>query len=157
MLSDAIIQNYYQFNEGNSKHYAASILFFHIYTKISNLTGAGILGNKLKVTASVGEYGYATVTYTYVAIEATANDDGSYSFEAPDNVTEIVIVIKGDVNGDGQVDGSDVTQLKASLLGKRELTAAQKFAGDIGDSTAVAGNDVTQLKATFLGRKALTW
>ena len=69
----------------------------------------------------------------------------------------MAIVIIGDVNGDGKVDSSDVTRLKAAFLGKVTLNAAQEFAGDIEGENGILGNDVTQLKAAFLEKIELTW
>ena len=95
----------------------------------------------------------------YVAITPTENGDGSYSFEVPDGITDVVLVIKGDINGDGEIKGSDITQLKAGCLGKLKtpLTELQIFAGDIVSDGEIKGSDITQLKAAFLGKIELSW
>ena len=95
----------------------------------------------------------------YVAITPTDNGDGSYSFEVPDGITDVVLVIKGDINGDGEIKGSDITQLKAGCLGKLKtpLTELQIFAGDIVSDGEIKGSDITQLKAAFLGKIELSW
>ena len=95
----------------------------------------------------------------YVAITPTDNGDGSYSFEVPEGITDVVLVIKGDINGDGEIKGSDITQLKAGCLGKLKtpLTELQIFAGDIVSDGEIKGNDITQLKAAFLGKIELSW
>ena len=95
----------------------------------------------------------------YVAITPTDNGDGSYSFEVPEGITDVVLVIKGDINGDGEIKGSDITQLKAGCLGKLKtpLTELQIFAGDIVSDGEIKGSDITQLKAAFLGKIELSW
>ena len=95
----------------------------------------------------------------YVAITPTDNGDGSYSFEVPEGITDVVLVIKGDINGDGEIKGSDITQLKAGCLGKLKtpLTELQIFAGDIVSDGEIKGSDITQLKAAFLGQIELSW
>lgn len=100
--------------------------------------------------------GYPGSDGKYVAIPAVASGS-SYAFTAPDGVTEVVLVIKGDVNGDGEIKKSDITRLNAAFLGKTSATAVQQFAGDIVEDGGIKKSDITRLNATFLGKTALTW
>lgn len=100
--------------------------------------------------------GYLGSDGKYVAISAVASGS-SYAFTAPDGVTEVVLVIKGDVNGDGEIKKSDITRLNAAFLGKTSATAVQQFAGDIVEDGGIKKSDITRLNATFLGKTALTW
>lgn len=100
--------------------------------------------------------GYLGSDGKYVAISAVASGS-SYAFTAPDGVTEVVLVIKGDVNGDGEIKKSDITRLNATFLGKTSATAVQQFAGDIVEDGGIRKSDITRLNATFLGKTALTW
>ena len=100
--------------------------------------------------------GYLGSDGKYVAISAVASGS-SYAFTAPDGVTEAVLVIKGDVNGDGEIKKSDITRLNAAFLGKTSATAVQQFAGDIVEDGGIKKSDITRLNATFLGKTALTW
>ena len=100
--------------------------------------------------------GYLGSDGKYVAISAVASGS-SYAFTAPDGVTEVVLVIKGDVNGDGEIKKSDITRLNAAFLGKTSATAVQQFAGDIVEDGGIKKRDITRLNATFLGKTALTW
>ncbi len=100
--------------------------------------------------------GYLGSDGKYVAIPAVASGR-SYAFTAPDGVTEVVLVIKGDVNGDGEIKKSDITRLNAAFLGKTSATAVQQFAGDIVEDGGIKKSDITRLNATFLGKTALTW
>ena len=57
----------------------------------------------------------------YKSITAVANGDGTYSFTAPAGVTEVFLVIKGDLDLDGSVSISDVTTLLNVIAGKTTL------------------------------------
>ena len=115
-------------------------------------------GHTVTVTYSVPcKVGYLK-DGVYVALTAVASTDGnSYSFTVPYGVTNVIIVVKGDVNGDGVVDSSDVTRLKAAYLSKITLTDAELFAGDLENSGKVDSSSVTKLKAAFLDKIKLTW
>ena len=104
----------------------------------------------------------------YVAIEAQANQDGTYSFTAPEGVTEVLVVVKGDVTGDGSVNIQDRTALARSLLGQTNANytalaeAWQQFAGDINGDGKVNIVDRTAQARSLLGQTnanyaPLTW
>jgi len=116
-------------------------------------------GNVVTVTFSIAcKVGYwSEADGKYIAIPAVANPDGSYSFTAPEGVTEVLLVVKGDVNGNGEVDNTDVTQTKATSLERRTLTAEAYFAADVNNNGEIDNTDVTQIKATSLGRRTLSW
>ena len=59
--------------------------------------------------------GYLGSDGKYVAISAVASGS-SYAFTAPDGVTEVVLVIKGDVDKNDSVGSSDKSVLARSLL-----------------------------------------
>lgn len=94
----------------------------------------------------------------YVAVTATANEDGSYSFTVPGGVTDVILVVKGDATGDGNVNNSDVTRLKAITLGKYTAnTAINDFAAEVTGEGTLNNSDVTRLKAITLGKFTATW
>ena len=65
--------------------------------------------------------------------------------------------MKGDVNGNGAVDNTDVTQVKATYLERRTLSAEAYFAADVNNNEEADNTDVTQIKATALERRSLNW
>ena len=79
----------------------------------------------------------------YVEILATANDDGSYSFSAPEGVTSIVIVVIGDVDQDGELSIDDKTMLDAYLADPENapLNEIHKFAADVNGNGAINSVD----------------
>lgn len=102
----------------------------------------------------------------YVAVIPTQNGD-SYDFVVPDGVTEVILVVKGDVNGDGAVNSADVVLLSRSLVLPthklyKPLTATASFAVDVDNSTTINSADVVLLSrslvlSTHKLYKPLTW
>lgn len=93
----------------------------------------------------------------YIALEATEIADGCYSFTAPEGVTEVLLVIKGDVNSDGEVDNQDATMTKSVYLELEDrngdvytFTAEQMFAADVSDDDEIDNQDVTMIKSVYL-------
>ena len=69
----------------------------------------------------------------------------------------VTVVLRGDVNGDGRFNGSDVTDAKAAFLGKVKLDAIHQLTADSDKNQRFNGSDVTLLKAAFLGKDNLSW
>ena len=93
----------------------------------------------------------------YIAIPAVFNGDGSYSFVVPENVTEVLLVVKGDVNGDGKISSSDYSRLNAVLLKKTTLTAEANFAADCNVDGKISSSDYSRLNAVLLQKTMLVW
>ncbi len=93
----------------------------------------------------------------YVAIDAEKNNDGSYSFTVPTGVTEVIVVVKGDANGNGEIDYQDATMTKSVYLELEdkdgnvyEFSAEQSFATDVNNNDEVDYQDVTMMKTVYL-------
>ncbi len=69
----------------------------------------------------------------------------------------VTVVVKGDANGDGVFDGSDITKAKAAYLNKTELDEVHRLAMDIVQDESFEGNDITRAKAAYLGKTSLNW
>ncbi|MBR6595234.1 MAG: hypothetical protein IKK72_01490 [Oscillospiraceae bacterium] len=93
----------------------------------------------------------------YVAITAVSNEDGSYSFTAPENVTEVLVVVKGDANLNGELTGGDASRLTAYVLGKVTLTPEEIFAADATGDGRILGSDASRITATILGKTQMEW
>ena len=59
---------------------------------------------------------------SYVVITATKNGDGTYCFTAPAGVTEVVLVVKGDVSGDGRINVDDTAKVYSHVKATALLT-----------------------------------
>ncbi len=94
---------------------------------------------------------------TYERLEATKNGNGyDFSVSGYSGDMEFYVLPKGDVNGDGIVDGSDVTKAKAAYLGKTTLDELGALAADI-NGDGLDGSDITKMKAAYLGKTTLDW
>ena len=58
---------------------------------------------------------YKDADGNYVALKAVANEDGSYSYVVPEEVTEVTVAVKGDLDGDGRINMKDLAQLRRNM------------------------------------------
>ena len=127
----------------------------HVIDKTNGTADYTVDGSVVTVTHSIAcKVGYLDQTSgKYVAIPAVANSDGSYSFTAPEGVTEVLLVVKGDLTFDGKMNAGDKMALAKALLPanntlKTTLDAEQTFAADVNTTVGVnAGDKMTLAKA----------
>ena len=110
--------------------------------------------------------GYLGSDGEYVAIPAVASGS-SYAFTAPDGVTKVILVIKGNADKDDSVDSSDKSVLARSLLSPthkayKELGVVESFALDLDGDGVIDSSDKSLLARSMLSPthrayKALTW
>lgn len=93
----------------------------------------------------------------YVAIAAVEGSDGSYSFTAPEGVTEVLLTVKGDANLDGRVTAADIARINAHKLGKTIIGSDEFFAGDVTGDGAITDADIDALKEDVLRASPLAW
>ena len=111
--------------------------------------------------------GVLSVTSSDPCIVVVRNEDGSYASLTPEGSGDtrtfhttsdsVVVVVRGDANGDGTFDGSDITRAKAAYLGKAALDPVQQLAMDIVQDQSFEGTDITRAKAAYLGKTSLDW
>ena len=95
---------------------------------------------------------------TYTVLEATVNEDGTYSFEVDlTENTQIAVALKGDANGDGNVNAMDLAQIKAASNGKQTLTGLNGLAADANGDGNVNAMDLARIKAAGLNKGGLSW
>lgn len=94
---------------------------------------------------------------TYTKLTA-ANSGETHSFTATlAEGDEIIVRLKGDVNGDGVVNNTDTIQARAASLGKATLTEINAACAKVIGGTAVTNTDVIQIGAVALGKAAFQW
>lgn len=94
-------------------------------------------------------------TYTKLA---AANSGETHSFTATlAEGDEIIVRLKGDVNGDGVVNNTDTIQARAASLGKATLTEINAACAKVVGGTAVTNTDVIQIGAVALGKATFQW
>lgn len=129
--------------------------------KNTNIPAYTLDGTNLMVTYSLPcAVAYSTNDgETYTRIKVASGSGDSYVFDlsvAPDKA-KIIIVVKGDANGDGRIKNNDVTITKSLYLGNT-LSGQATFAADISGDGKIKNNDVTIVKGVYLGKNtSLKW
>ena len=82
-------------------------------------------------------------TKNYVEIPCTANGDGSYSFTVPEGIAEVLLVVIGDVDGNGILEEADNTLLAGYLVSDQTLSDPQRFAADVNGNGKINSADRT--------------
>ncbi len=116
-------------------------------------------GQTVTVTHNLAcKVGYEGTDGKYVAINASVNANGGYDFTVPDGVSKVVVVVKGDVNGDGKVTMADSTIIKNIYLGNiKNLSVVQLFASNVNADNKITMADSTIAKNVYLGNIDLLW
>ena len=96
---------------------------------------------------------------TYTRLLATANGDGTYSFNVniADENTVIACAYKGDANGDNDITSGDINKIKAASLGKTNLSSLAALTADVNGDNDLTSGDITKLKAAMLGKTTIGW
>ena len=117
-----------------------------------------VSGQTVTVNHSLaGKVGYLSGG-SYVAITATKNGDGTYSFTAPAGVTAVVLVVKGDVSGDGRINVGDTAKLYSHVRGTAKLTDPNAiFAADVSGDGKLNVGDTAKVYSHVKATALLTW
>ena len=94
---------------------------------------------------------------TYTKLTAT-NDGETHSFTA--NLAEgdeIIVRLKGDVNGDGVINTTDAGMAKAASLNKGSLSGLNLICAMVSGGTTVKTTDAGQIKAASLNKLTFNW
>ena len=94
---------------------------------------------------------------SYEKLTATTAD-GTHSFTATLAADDsIVVALKGDVDGNGEIDIADAMQTKAASLGTLTLEGQYVYCAMVAGGTEIDIADAMQVKAASLGTLGLTW
>ena len=63
-----------------------------------------------------------------------------------------IAIVKSDLNGDGKIGLSDLSNIKFSLIGKKQLSTEAQIAGDINGDGKVSLSDMAKLKMYLVGK-----
>ena len=95
---------------------------------------------------------------SYERLPATA-DGSRYKFTV-ENVTVdtlLKVLLNGDINGDGKVYSSDITQLSAIYAEKRTPNALYSAVIDVNFDGELKPSDITRVSVAFAGKRQLSW
>ena len=94
---------------------------------------------------------------TYTKLTAT-NDGDTHSFTATlAEGDEIIVRLKGDVNGDGVINTTDAGMAKAASLNKGSLSGLNLICAMVSGGTTVKTTDAGQIKAASLNKLTFNW
>ena len=94
-------------------------------------------------------------TYTKLA---AANSGETHSFTATlAEGDEIIVRLKGDVNGDGVINTTDAGMAKAASLNKGSLSGLNLICAMVSGGTTVKTTDAGQIKAASLNKLTFNW
>ncbi len=94
---------------------------------------------------------------TYTKLTA-ANDGDTHSFTATlAEGDEIIVRLKGDVNGDGVINTTDAGMAKAASLNKGSLSGLNLICAMVSGGTTVKTTDAGQIKAASLNKLTFNW
>ena len=94
----------------------------------------------------------------YIACPLASSSGGWYSFNVPEGVSDVILVIKGDVDISGEFDFFDVIMSKAMDLHPEDpYSPVQMFAADVDDDDEFGFFDVILTKAADLGKTPFSW
>lgn len=92
----------------------------------------------------------------YVALTATAGSQANtYTFTAPADVTEVILVIKGDADMNGRLSAVDCARTQGAVLGGT-MTDIARFAADADGNNRLSAVDCARIQGAVLGT-ALAW
>ena len=83
--------------------------------------------------------------------------DDQYTFTVPDEIMEVILVVKGDTNLNGQVDLGDAARVTAFFRHKGDISIIEAFAGHVVEDEAVVLGDAARITAVFRHKYTLTW
>ena len=63
----------------------------------------------------------------------------------------LVIVIYGDINGDGEIKTSDLSNLKKAIIGTKTLEGAYAEAADLNNDGKIKASDISKIKKILIG------
>ena len=116
----------------------------------SNAKTIEVSGSQQVMTASLSNLEYET-TYCYVAFVRTSEGDTFYGEEMTFTSGESPYTL-GDVNGDKQIDISDVVAMVNYILGNTSSTSFKPQAADINKDSNIDISDVVALVNMILGQ-----
>ena len=63
----------------------------------------------------------------------------------------LVVVIYGDINGDGEIKTSDLSNLKKAIIGTKTLEGAYAEAADLNNDGKIKASDISKIKKILIG------
>ena len=111
--------------------------------------------------------GKISVTCTVPCVAVVQKADGSYACLTAEGSGDtrtfhtvqgaVTVMVRGDANGDGVFNLSDIVKAKAAFLGKTALDELHRLASDANKDQQFNLSDIVRAKAAFLGKSTMNW
>lgn len=90
----------------------------------------------------------------YIAVAATANGNSGYDFIIPDEATEVILIIAGDISGDGVLDYNDKELYESAIMSDdSSLSPEQFFAADVNVDDEIDIIDIILIAKSMLDKE----
>ena len=66
-------------------------------------------------------------------------------------IAEYIVVVSGDINGNGIITATDLTRMKNHILGRTTLTNVELEAADLNNDGRITATELTKMKKYILG------
>ena len=96
----------------------------------------------------VGEY---PVTITYDSDDIYNEDFNDVPIKVIDGKISVINVTYGDINGDGKINGKDITLLRRHITGGFDLSSFDQEAADVNHDGKINGKDITLIRRYITG------
>lgn len=98
---------------------------------------------------------YKVIEENSIVISANGSEKRSGNFSTGDKLTldgiTYDVAVKGDLDGSGEIDATDIIILKRDLLKINELTGVHKSSADIDEDGKISSIDYIAIKRQLLG------
>ena len=87
--------------------------------------------------------------------DATVGTNMIIKAEKDGNTITKVLVVLGDINGDGKISTADIAKLNKAYVGKIQLNDVQKKAADVNGDGKISTADIAKLNKAYVGKIVL--
>ena len=115
-------------------------------TALSNiLSGIKLSGNASVICEDINLKALSNDEYVGTGTRVTINSSNG------SNLGSYVVVIKGDVNGDGKISASDYVLIKNNIMGTKTLSDIQRKGADVNKDGKISAGDYVKIKNHIMG------
>ena len=112
---------------------------------------------KYTYACKIGYLKEGATEYTQVIPETSDDPTDQYTFEVPNDINEVILVVKGDLNLSGTVTNTDITIGRSYVRRMRDIDLIPKFAAEVNDDGRVTNADITVAKAQAMYLRNMKW
>ena len=88
---------------------------------------------------------------------AVEGEEDTYTYNVPRGITETMLVVKGDIDCDGEVTLNDFNLLKAAIKYGVEFDQEYEFTADVNGDGKVTLADAAKIQAVAQNNSKLSW